>query len=85
MTRVWGAVVRPARPLPSRSTAILASLLAATSFSVHDDATADIGAAHESLESEFASFNTPGLVDGRVEAIAIDGDTVYVATRLSRH
>jgi len=24
------------------------------------------------------TFNTPGVVDGRVEAIAIDGDTVYV-------
>ncbi len=39
---------------------------------------ANIGAAHSSLVSEFASFNTPGIVDGRVEAIAIDGDTVFV-------
>ena len=39
---------------------------------------ADIGATHDALVSEFASFNTPGVVDGRVEAIAIDGDTVYV-------
>lgn len=39
---------------------------------------ADIGAAHDSLVSEFASFNTPGVVDGRVEAVAIDGDTVFV-------
>ena len=36
------------------------------------------GAAHEGLVSEFASFNTPGVVDGRVEAIAIEGDTVFV-------
>ncbi|MBX2881043.1 MAG: hypothetical protein KTR32_13960 [Granulosicoccus sp.] len=41
-------------------------------------ALADIGATHTSLVSEFASFNTPGTVDGRVEAIAIDGDTVFV-------
>ena len=39
---------------------------------------ADIGATHTSLISEFASFNTPGVIDGRVEAIAIDGDTVFV-------
>ena len=39
---------------------------------------ADIGATHTSLVSEFASFNTPGVIDGRVEAIAIDGDTVFV-------
>ncbi len=38
----------------------------------------DIGASHSTLVSEFPSFNTPGVVDGRVEAIAIDGDTVYV-------
>jgi len=35
-------------------------------------ANADIGATHEGIISEFASFNTPGVVDGRVEAIAID-------------
>ena len=39
---------------------------------------ADIGATHTTLVSEFASFNTPGVVDGRVEAIAIDGDIVFV-------
>jgi len=39
---------------------------------------ADIGATHTTLVSEFASFNTPGVVDGRVEAIAIDGDKVFV-------
>ena len=33
---------------------------------------------HTSIVSEFASFNTPGVVDGRVEAIAVDGDTVFV-------
>ena len=38
----------------------------------------DIGATHTALVSEFASFNTPGVVDGRVEAIAIDGDRVFV-------
>ena len=35
-------------------------------------------AAHPSLVSENASFFTPGAIDGRVEAIAIDGDTVFV-------
>lgn len=43
-----------------------------------ENAVADVGATHTGLVSEFASFNTPGVVDGRVEAIAIDGDTVYV-------
>ena len=42
------------------------------------NAQADIGATHTTLVSEFASFNTPGVLDGRVEAIAIDGDTVFV-------
>jgi len=39
---------------------------------------ADVRTAHPTLVSENASFFTPGLVDGRVEAIAIDGDTVFV-------
>lgn len=43
-----------------------------------ENAVADIGATHTGLVSEFASFNAPGTVDGRVEAIAVDGDTVYV-------
>jgi len=47
-------------------------------FAPAQHALADIGATHTGLISEFASFNTPGVVDGRVEAIAIDGDTVYV-------
>ena len=34
--------------------------------------------AHAALVSENASFFTPGAIDGRVEAIAIDGDTVFV-------
>ena len=52
--------------------------LAATLLCVGTVAHADIGATHTSLVSEFPSFNTPGVVDGRVEAIAVDGDTVYV-------
>lgn len=49
----------------------------------HDDfrqpcAHADIGATHSLLVSDFASFNTLGVVDGRVEAIAVDGDKVFV-------
>lgn len=35
-------------------------------------------ARHSALVSEFASFNTPAIIDGRVEAIAVDGDTVFV-------
>jgi len=52
----------------------LATIVPALSQEAH----ADIGATHTSLVSEFASFDTPGVVDGRVEAIAIDGDTVFV-------
>jgi len=61
-----------------RFAVLSSSLLAAATFSHHENVYADIGATHESLVSEYASFNTPGVVDGRVEAIAIDGDTVYV-------
>jgi len=60
---------------------LLSSLVAAATFSHHENAHADLGPAHGSLISEFASFNTPGVVGdrtNRVEAIAIDGDTVYV-------
>ena len=39
---------------------------------------AEVRTAHSSLVSENASFFTPGALDGRVEAIAIDGDTVFV-------
>lgn len=39
---------------------------------------ADIRASHSTLVSENASSFTPGTIDGRVEAIAIDGDTVFV-------
>jgi hypothetical protein len=53
---------------------LLATALSTFTGHVH----ADIGASHTSLVSEFASFNTPGIVDGRVKAIAIDGDTVFV-------
>jgi hypothetical protein len=48
--------------------------------SIEDD-TVDqprLQAAHQSLVSENASFFTPGAIDGRVEAIAIEGDTVFV-------
>ena len=54
------------------------TLLAGFFLTLSSIAQADIGATHTSLVSEFASFNTPGTVDGRVEAIAIDGDTVFV-------
>ena len=65
-------------PIPTKFAVLFSSLLAAATFSHHENAYADIGATHDALISEFASFNTPGIVDGRVEAITIDGDTVYV-------
>jgi len=58
--------------------ALKVNLLVACFFTFTSSAQADIGASHTSLVSEFASFNTPGIVDGRVDAIAIDGDTVFV-------
>jgi len=63
---------------PIRFAALFSSLLAVVSISSQENAYADIGATHASLVSEFASFNTPGVVNGRVQAIAIDGDMVYV-------
>lgn len=58
---------------------ILSITLSVASFiAPANNAFADIGATHTGLVSEFASFNSPGVIDGRVEAIAIDGDTVYV-------
>ena len=63
---------------PIKFTAVLPILISVAIVTQHDTAYADIGAAHDTIISEFASFNTPGVVDGRVEAIAIDGDIVYV-------
>lgn len=54
------------------------ALFSVAMFAANPAVHADLGPAHPTLISEFASFNTPGVVDGRVEAIAIDGDTVYV-------
>ena len=65
-------------PNPLKFNALIPLLVSFAFVSSHQSAYADIGAPHETLISEFASFNTPGVVDGRVEAIAIDGDTVYV-------
>lgn len=65
-------------PKFSKYAVLLSSLLTAAVIFQPENSHADIGAAHDALVSEFASFNTPGVVDGRVEAIAIDGDTVYV-------
>ena len=47
-----------------------AGLVGVCAITLAGNALADIGAEHEALVSEFASFNTPGVVDGRVEAIA---------------
>jgi len=80
--------VRTARGLQRRGAAtavvlwsglVTASCQQATSERPPNDATRTApGATHAALVSEFASFNTPGVVDGRVEAIAVDGDTVFV-------
>ena len=68
-----------AKPKHSKSVAACGiALLALTGLTVGTHAQADIGATHTSLVSEFASFNTPGVLNGRVEAIAVDGDTVFV-------
>ena len=53
-------------------------ILVAAAYFYSIAASADIGATHSTLVSEFASFNTPSVVDGRVEAIIIDNDTVFV-------
>lgn len=50
-------------------------LVASDSYKLYEPR---LQAAHSSLVSENASFFTPGAIDGRVEAIAIDGDTVFV-------
>ena len=55
-----------------------AAMLLVGTLTPSHNAQADIGATHDALVSEFASFNTPGALDGRVEAIAVDGDTVFV-------
>ena len=58
---------------------VTASCQQATNEQPSNDATRTApGATHAALVSEFASFNTPGVVDGRVEAIAVDGDVVFV-------
>ena len=66
------------RPIALNTAFLGSMLLASTVLISSEDAQADIGATHTALVSEFASFNTPGVMGGRVEAIAIDGDTVYV-------
>ena len=74
----WSNLLLPRRLSSSSLTVLMPILLSVAMLSQNEKAFADIGVPHESLISEFASFNTPGVVDGRVEAIAIDGDTVYV-------
>lgn len=56
----------------------LAIVVTIAGLCLNATARADVGATHTSLVSEFASFNTPNVIDGRVEAIAVDGDTVFV-------
>jgi len=74
--------IRRIAHLPQPKTALRSvlwtGLFMASAFTMGTPAHADIGATHTSLISEFASFNTPGVVDGRVQTIAIDGDTVFV-------
>ena len=72
------AAVNTRRPKSILLAAIWSGLLATALLPMGNSAQADIGATHTTIVSEFASFNTPGVVDGRVEAIAVDGDTVFV-------
>ena len=72
------AAVYTRRPKSILLAAIWSGLLATALLPLGNSAQADIGATHTTIVSEFASFNTPGVVDGRVEAIAVDGDTVFV-------
>lgn len=53
-------------------------LLALSILNAGGAAKADVRVAHSALVSENASFFTPAVLDGRVEAIAIEGDTVYL-------
>lgn len=64
--------------------ALFATVLSAAILSINMSARADIGATHTTLVSEFASFNTPSVLDGRVETIAIDGDKVFVGGTFTR-
>jgi len=61
-----------------RRIALLVVSLIAIVSPIGKVAMADIGATHTTLISEFPSFNTPSALDGRVEAIAVEGDTVFV-------
>ena len=70
--------VKTPRPGIGRVAALGLTLFFTGLFTPGKNIFADVGATHAGLISEFASFNTPGVVNGRVEAIAIDGDTVYV-------
>lgn len=58
--------------------ALIVLVLGMVAISAGRLALADVRTAHQNLVSEFASFITPGATDGRVEAIAIEGDRVYV-------
>ena len=69
--------ILPSSIFARRATMLAVQLATAVSL-LPNAALANVGATHTTLVSEFASFNTPGVVDGRVEAIAVDGDTVYV-------
>ena len=64
----------------SSSAFILATTLLgmAIALATNSAVQADVRTVHSSLVSENASFLTPGALDGRVEAIAVEGDTVFV-------
>lgn len=79
----WGGVCK--RPLKILNyVGIFAAVPVVALLSMNEDVQADVGATHSTLVTEFASFNTPGTEDGRVEAIAIDGDTVFVGGTFTR-
>lgn len=62
-----------------KSSPVLAAILPLVALSMLGNAAhAADRTSHTTLVSENASFFTPGVLDGRVEAIAVDGDTVFV-------
>jgi len=58
--------------------AVAVSMLMAVTLLASKFVQADVRVAHSTLVSENASVLTPGVVDGSVKAIAVDGDTVFV-------
>jgi len=75
----WHHVARfLGRPKAATVAVLWSGVLAASVLIPGGQAQADLDLKHTSLVSEFASFDTPAVVDGRVESIVVEGDTVFV-------